>query len=671
MTELAESSNNGILVLTFDSVCSFVNKSAIRLLGIRRAEAGLSLDKFLTHELASSLIDKLRAVKISGTSMSAEQKVGDRSLHLTFIPISASTVMVTINDLTELRQRESILVRSRDFYMRILDEVMIPIWKSDKKGHIDYFNKSWLDFTGRKLEEQIGDGWKDDIHPDDLQQTCQLFDENVAREQPYEMEYRLRHHDGTYRWISESGLPIFDSEGDFEGFIGTCIDIDKRKKAEDEIIESGRRYRTLYDFLSDAVFLIDPVTLRIIESNNAACDLYGYEASEFSEMMLTDLSAEPEKSQKIVEYHSMTIPFRLHRKKDGSVFPIEATTSRMSVAGTETMILAVRDITRRKLIEDELQSAKEQLENLIDGASEVIVCLDSLGNILLWNDTIANVTGVSRRSMLYRNIFSDNLPETLACFISILRQVCEGRESRVFENQLCNRHGCKDIVFSCSRINKNSSNPQLLIIGTDVTSMRSALGRITQGSCYSYSPHQEPKIISLLSQYWQEGKKILHIGRKERQLGFPHSFLPLSLETLQSIPEGYDVIMIDRLEYVKWTRSYKELLLSIYSIADTSKERIVFICLEDSCFTEQELWVLRKELESLPEVESAKVDDRKMEILRFVEDRKKQGLSTKFKDIGLRFKLSKKTTQMYLMELAQKGLIRVEKVGKVKYVHLT
>ena len=109
----------------------------------------------------------------------------------------------------------------------------VMIWRSGLDAKCDYFNKTWLAFTGRTIDQELGDGWAEGVHPDDLQRCVTHYRDHFGRHEPFEMEYRLRRHDGVYRWILDRGAPFFDDTGNFAGFIGSCVDVDERRKAQD------------------------------------------------------------------------------------------------------------------------------------------------------------------------------------------------------------------------------------------------------------------------------------------------------------------------------------------------------------------------------------------------------------------------------------------------------
>src|SRR5574340_401697 len=123
-------------------------------------------------------------------------------------------------------EREGVSWREpREFYLTLLDEFPALIWRSDTDGRCDWFNSTWLNFTGRTMAEEVGDGWVQGVHPDDLERCVATSMKNFAVRTPFVMEYRLRHHDGTHRWIRDFGRPFNDTDGSFLGYIGACYDI--------------------------------------------------------------------------------------------------------------------------------------------------------------------------------------------------------------------------------------------------------------------------------------------------------------------------------------------------------------------------------------------------------------------------------------------------------------
>ena len=177
-------------------------------------------------------------------------------------------------------------------------------------------------------------------------------------------------------------------------------DITERKRAEETLHESEQQYRELFEMESDALFLIDNQAGQILEANGAGSQLYGYSRAELLRMKNTDLSAEPEKTQSVTQAtpiiveNLITIPLRWHRKKDGTVFPIEITGRFFLHDGRPVHIAAIRDITERKRAEEILHESEERFRTLIEQSSEGIALVGEAGNILEWNRAMEQITGI-------------------------------------------------------------------------------------------------------------------------------------------------------------------------------------------------------------------------------------------------------------------------------------
>lgn len=105
------------------------------------------------------------------------------------------------------------------------------IWRADSAARCDYFNQRWLAFTGRTLEDELGDGWSNGVHPDDRDRCLTTYHDAFQRRAPFEVEYRLRRYDGEYRWVLDAGGPVYDAVGQFAGYIGSAVDITDRVEA--------------------------------------------------------------------------------------------------------------------------------------------------------------------------------------------------------------------------------------------------------------------------------------------------------------------------------------------------------------------------------------------------------------------------------------------------------
>lgn len=125
--------------------------------------------------------------------------------------------------------------RDGEHQFRLLaDNAPVMIWRSDLTKACDFFNQPWLEFSGRTMEEEIGFGWAEGVHPEDYDRCVEIYTTSFDRRECFTMPYRLRRYDGEYRWLLDNGRPYNDSDGNFAGYFGSCIDITDMKRALDD-----------------------------------------------------------------------------------------------------------------------------------------------------------------------------------------------------------------------------------------------------------------------------------------------------------------------------------------------------------------------------------------------------------------------------------------------------
>jgi PAS domain S-box-containing protein len=138
-------------------------------------------------------------------------------------------------DMTDLKRTQAALSESEKRFRYVTDTAPMLVWMSGADQLCTYFNKPWLDFTGRTMEQELGNGWAEGLHPDDLEHCLETYVNAFETRKDFQIEYRRRKFDGEYRWVVDTGVPRFTPDGDFVGYIGSCMDIHDRKLAEEQI----------------------------------------------------------------------------------------------------------------------------------------------------------------------------------------------------------------------------------------------------------------------------------------------------------------------------------------------------------------------------------------------------------------------------------------------------
>ena len=154
-----------------------------------------------------------------------------RALQL-FLLVTATPLLFLAVLIDEEKRSRSALRESEMRFRNVADTAPVLIWMSDPDKHGIFFNKGWFDFTGRTMEEEAGEGWTKGIHPEDVEHSLGVCRTAFDARKPFTIEYRLRRHDGEYRWVLDTGTPRFGADGVFLGYIGSCMDITERRQGE-------------------------------------------------------------------------------------------------------------------------------------------------------------------------------------------------------------------------------------------------------------------------------------------------------------------------------------------------------------------------------------------------------------------------------------------------------
>lgn len=146
--------------------------------------------------------------------------------------------------------------RSEQEFRAVLETAPVMIWMSGKDGKCTYFNGGWLRYTGRPIASELGEGWAEGVHPDDLARCLEIYVQHFEARKAFRMEYRLRRADGSYGWILDDGAPRYGDDGAFLGFVGSCIDISDQKEAERALrsssVTKSLARRMLHDLIGRA-----------------------------------------------------------------------------------------------------------------------------------------------------------------------------------------------------------------------------------------------------------------------------------------------------------------------------------------------------------------------------------------------------------------------------------
>jgi PAS domain S-box-containing protein len=255
MAGIVASAMDAIIAANHKQKIVLFNAAAEKMFGCLAQDAiGNSIERFIPQRFRAAHSEHVRRYDATGVTNRAMGIVGElwalRANGQEF-PIEASISQVEVSgkklftviirDVTERRLAEEAVRESERRFRLMANTAPVMIWTSGPDTRCDYFNQPWLDFTGRRLEAELGNGWAEGVHPEDRAACLDTYTKAFDARQPFEMQYRLRRHDGEYRWIFDAGVPRFSGDHSFAGYIGSCIDITDRKLAEEALSAVGRR----------------------------------------------------------------------------------------------------------------------------------------------------------------------------------------------------------------------------------------------------------------------------------------------------------------------------------------------------------------------------------------------------------------------------------------------
>jgi PAS domain S-box-containing protein len=265
---IVETALDAVVTINAQGMVTGWNTQAEKMFGWTRSEA-------MGRELAGLVIpDKLRAEHSAGlkryvqsgvarllnkrVELSALHRAGHEfPVELAITPIGFGDELMFsafIRDITSRNRAEAALRESEQRFRTTANSAPVLIWMSGPDKRCTWFNQRWLDFVGRAMEQEIGDGWCDNVHPADFDRTLDTYHAAFDARRPYEIEFRLQRDDGAWRWLLERGTPHHGPQGEFVGFIGTCIDITEHRETVEQLRESRARFKTLAESLPQMIW---------------------------------------------------------------------------------------------------------------------------------------------------------------------------------------------------------------------------------------------------------------------------------------------------------------------------------------------------------------------------------------------------------------------------------
>lgn len=429
LAAIVESSQDAIVGKDLTGTILSWNQGAERLYGYTRAEAvGRSATILVPPEGIDDDRNMMECIRRSEPVSTVEttrlRKDGSRvEVSLSISPVKDAYgvivgASVIARDITERPRAEQALRKSEERFRRMADDAPVMIWMSDTDKSCIWFNKPWLDFVGQPMEQELGNGWAKNVHPDDLDACLRTYNAAFDAREPFLMEYRVKRHDGEYRWLLDHGAPLRGTNREFTGYIGSCVDINERKQGE-------ARLHAVLETAIDSIITIDGRGR--VQSVNAATErMFGYAAAEAIGQNISMLMPPPyrEEHDGYLARYLKTGEKRIigsgrevqGQRKDGTIFPVDLTVSEVEPGRLFTGI--IRDISDRKLGEARLH----QVDRMASIGTLAAGLGHDMNNVLLPVRAHLNVLKVGGDDALMRREHLDEIQKGVA----YLQQLADG-----------------------------------------------------------------------------------------------------------------------------------------------------------------------------------------------------------------------------------------------------
>lgn len=419
---LFEQANDAILLENEQDEIIDANQRAAELLGYTRAELlTLHVSDLQAPEVRGEagqiVTDELTRYNGRPFESIDLRRDGSRlSVEVTETRLSGldvGLVLSIVRDISARKRIEQALLENEERFRRAFQSAAIGKALVATDGRFVRVNAALCQMLAYTEEELLARTFSQITHPEDVSLGENYFRRVLAGElDSVSFEKRYLRKDGQPIWVIVSSSLIRAADRQPALFISEMQDITERKRAELALRDSEEKYRQLFELESDAIFLIDNVTGQIYEANSAATVLYGYTHDELLTLRNVDLSAEPDQTRQAMAEHHELIPIRWHRRRDGSIFPVEITARHLVWHDRPVHVAAIRDITERERVQQALRASEQRYRALVEISPDAIVLTDLNGVIQLCNNRTAELAGLSDAGELIgRSVLTLVMPE--------------------------------------------------------------------------------------------------------------------------------------------------------------------------------------------------------------------------------------------------------------------
>ncbi|MBD0325043.1 MAG: PAS domain S-box protein, partial [Pyrinomonadaceae bacterium] len=426
--EIVEQAADIIYTRDMEGRLTSINEAGARFFGRPTSElVGTPLSVLIGEDTSDDDLAATQHQQSSGEALRTIHSVHDAEGALHYL--EAMTTLVrdasgepigvrgVVRDITELKQAEEALREGQRVLSTLMSNLpgMVYRCRNDHDWTMEFASEGCTELTGYTPSALIGNdeiSYAKLIHPDDKQMVWEAVQAALAEQKPFQLSYRIRTANDSERWVWEHGRGVFNQSGELLFIEGFITDITERKRADEALRESERRYRQMFEQNQAIKLLIDPQSGDIIDANPAACEFYGYSLQELKAKKISDINTLPpeqikSKLQDALKTKSSSFLFQ-HRLASGELRDVEVYTGPVDYQGRRILFSVILDMTERSRAEERLRASEEKYRAIFNNATMGIYQSLPSGEMLGVNATLARILGYdSTDELLQRNIACD------------------------------------------------------------------------------------------------------------------------------------------------------------------------------------------------------------------------------------------------------------------------
>ena len=613
-----------------------------------------------------------------------------------------------ISKATKTIDEQSINYRElAELFESIVENTSDFIFQTTLTGVFTYVSSASERIADYEPEEMIGKRFTKFVPKKELPRYLLKIKEMAQGKKIDSFETYVIHKDGYLVPVEFSGNMIKIRNKSY--IVGVMRNITDRKRAEEKLRLSEERFRDIAFSMADWIWEVDKDGIYTFASGRVK-EILGYMPEEIIGKTPFDSMSEDEakrvgeifkeiasEKKQIVDLENWNLT-----KQGENICLLTNGVPLLDESGNLIGYRGVdRDITKRKLAEDDIKRTKEYLQNIINSASEIIIAFDTNNRVTTWNKTAELITGYKQREVLGRKISHLNIFVNSDDLTGYINDVFNGYTKPFEDVTLQSKTGARKLVRVSGSIVKGNTNENIgvLLVGRDITRDSELHGKLVPGNSYICIDEKAESSLILFKDLAVSGFDGLYVTRANSE-EIKDMFPSVDVEVIllsEDKTNGFEyvrdidglvakikrfaeeksrpLILLDRVDFLLSIFSFEEFIKALYRINNilAGHNAVLLVRLNPNFVDKRQLELIKEELLPLPsqKIEDIELEDKLYGILKFIQRQNQNNMLVSYSKIGYEFSISKVTTSRYLNSLDEKGLVFIEKKGKSKTLHVT